>query len=198
MTSLSKGKQPAKSKTGRASAKSTGTVASEVAEVDYTRLQSISKLVQLKNVEMMGLSFVSHADPRSVRFEGASRSEFALNLIDARWHRRDQGTHFEIVLGYEVIGLLRSEGADEGLPLFRLAASWVVTYSLPETFQRPDNHEEAAADFVVANGQVNVFPFLRQLVVETTAKAGWPPLFLPVFRIPKSRRKGLVRNAPAW
>jgi hypothetical protein len=49
-----------------------------------------------------------------------------------------------------------------------------------------------------AHVQINVFPFLRQLVIDVTAKAGWMPLLLPVFKIPRYRPRDLVRNAWAW
>jgi Preprotein translocase subunit SecB len=167
-------------------------------EIDYSRLTSISGVIQLKDISLIGTSFRSMLDPRKVAADpSAHGSEFLIKNSDARWWR--DGTLFEVVLGYDIAAALRrDDGHPNGRLLFQLNVTWIVTYSLPKDFRRPKNHEDVAADFVFANAQINVFPFLRQLVIDVTAKAGWMPLLLPVFRAPKHRPLNLVRNAPAW
>lgn len=167
-----------------------------VVDIDYTRLQEITRHVQLGDITLIGFNFMSQADPRRVRELAEAMPEYELHVIDARWFRQD--THFEVTLGYELVASLPAPGETQEAPLFRLRCGWLITYSLPADFKRPENHEEAAADFVFANGQINVFPFLRQLVLDTTAKGSWPPLMLPVFKIPRNRPAKLVRNVAAF
>lgn len=175
-----------------------GPASNDLVTIDYARLKVISGVVQLQDVSLIGANLRSFIDPRKIQADApANGPEFFIGINDARWWR--EGTLLEIVLGYDVMAALRREADQpDGPRLFQLGATWVVTYELPKTFHRPDNHDEIAADFVIANGQVNVFPFLRQLVVDLTAKAGWLPLILPVFRVPRQRPRGVVRNAPAW
>lgn len=188
----SKGK-PSKKTTTKAS----NLIEGDVVDVDYGRLQTLSKFVHLKDVELARLSFESQLAPAHLLNEQEGQSEFSLNVSEARWFRSDE--LFEVALCYDLLASFsRGKKAKERTSLFFIKAYWVASYSLPTTFERPQNHEEAAADFVMANGQVNIFPFLRQLVVDMTAKAGWAPLWLPVFRVPKSRPRSLVKNLPVW
>lgn len=178
-------------------AKKTNASGVEMVEIDYGRLQLISKFVSLSNVELGSVSFESKVPPKLLRNEELGQSEFALGIEDACWFRKD--SLFEIALSYGLAGSYHFDDVDrESLSLFYLRTCWVASYELPADFERPSSHEEVAADFVFANGQVNIFPYLRQLVVDITAKAGWPPLCLPVFRVPKSRPRLLARNSPVW
>lgn len=181
---------------------------SDLIAIDYRRLQSIARCVQLESIVLLGVNFESYVDPRSPQDDALSNRKFVLKIVDARWYH--YGALFEAAIGYELLTTLERKDENNRFPaefvalgapadaLFRLTATWVATYTLPQDFQWPEDHEEVAADFVIANGQLNMFPFLRRLVVDVTAEGGWSSSLLPVFRVPKHRTRGLVRNLSAW
>ena len=168
--------------------------ATDLVAIDYDRLRQVSSVVQFANVAVVEmayrtLSFKRDADPpvrRAARFD--------CNVVDARWHL--VGATFHVGLGYQVDTEIKTETGPS--PLFRLTARWILTYALPENFRVPDPADEIMADFVAANAQVNVFPYLRELVTDLSAKAGWLPLVLPVFRAPAKRHRDLVRRTDVW
>ena len=66
-----------------------------------------------------------------------------------------------------------------------LSCHWRVSYRVSESFEPAA--AKAMADFAVVNGQLNAFPYVRQFVQDIVGRSGWPPLVLPVYRIPKQR-----------
>ena len=187
-----KTKNPAKAKASLAQALA---VAGDSVEIDYDRLRSVSKVVQLNDVLLAEGAFASHLDPRQLdAMQPTAAPEYQLNLVDGRWWR--DGQHFDVALGYRVLATIRSEKATT--PLFEIRARWFVSYSLPEGFEPSAEADEVFADFVAANGQVNAFPYLRQFVGDLSGRAGWPPLVLAVLRAPAKRPRGLIRKAPPW
>jgi hypothetical protein len=164
-------------------------------EINYARMRMVSKVVQLDEVILGDAGLVSRIDPRRMdTLKATTPPEYQVKLVDARWWR--DGQQFDVGLGYLVQASVRSQSALH--ELFEVRSRWVVSYTLPEDFALPADGDEILADFVAANGQINVFPYLRQLVNDLSARGGWPPLVLAVFKVPAKRPHGLIRNAPAW
>jgi hypothetical protein len=169
--------------------------ASESIEIDYDRLRNVSKVVQLNDVLLVEGGFVSLLDPRQLdTTQPTAAPEYQLSLVDGQWWR--DGQRFDVGLGYRVFAAISSEKGT--IPLFEIRARWFVSYSLPDSFEPPAEVDESFADFVAANGQVNAFPYLRQLVSDLSGRAGWPPLVLAVLRAPAKRPRGLIRKARPW
>jgi hypothetical protein len=78
--------------------------------------------------------------------------------------------------GFTAIQPLRLEGHGGGESILVLELEIAVDYdsAMPIT-------EELFAVFGRVNLPVNARPFLREIVANLTARAGWPPLFLPAF-----------------
>jgi hypothetical protein len=165
----------------------------DLVDIDYERLKSISRLVQLEDIVLAESGWRSAVSHRAVA--GApGTSEYVMSITDVTWWSSDD--KLEISLLYRLSGFLRQD--DEPFELFELVARWVASYGLSSPFTPSDDFDAAMRDFVVANGQVNVFPYHRQYVQDATVRAGWPPLVLPTFRVPGRRPRHLGRRAPAW
>jgi len=165
-------------------------------QIDYSRLSKVTKVLRLDGIDMLDMSFRSFVDPRSLAaMPEGSETAVSQGVVEARWHR--DGALLDVVLGFRVVAHLRVPGAPGHQDLFAIQARLLISYALPEGFAIDDHEAEVMADLVMANGQINSFPYFRQLVVDHTSRAGWPPLTLDVFRAPASRLANIVRNAPA-
>lgn len=164
-------------------------------EIDYERLKSLTKLIQLSGIVLVDGGIQSNVDPRLFAGSDGGPKGYTLSLGDARWWI--EGNALDVLLGYRVTGQATRSG--EKLDLFTVGARFLVSYALPEDTAVPlENRDNLLADLVAANGQINAFPYLRQFVTDATARAGWPPLVLNVFKVPARRPRGLVRMARPW
>ncbi len=166
----------------------------EAVDIDYVRIKQISGVVQLSNIVLADVAYTTLGFQQALAAHVKDEAKYDVNVVDARWNRN--GSAFDVSLGYSIDTQIVHDG--NAVPLFRLRARWVLSYVLPDDFQEPEQAAEAISDFVWANGQVNVFPYLRELVNDVTAKAGWLPLVLPVFRAPARRPRDGVRMMDAW
>jgi hypothetical protein len=144
-------------------------------EIDYEQLKSLTKVIQLNGISLVDGGIHSNVDPRGIVGADVGPKGYALSLGDAKWWL--DGSALDVVLGYRVTGTATRDS--EKIDLFTVGARFLVSYSLPE-------------------GQINAFPYLRQFVNDLTARAGWPPLVLSVFKAPARRPRGLVRMAKVW
>jgi hypothetical protein len=164
-------------------------------EIDYEQLKSLTKVIQLNGISLVDGGIHSNVDPRGIVGADVGPKGYALSLGDAKWWL--DGSALDVVLGYRVTGTATRDS--EKIDLFTVGARFLVSYSLPEGTVVPlDNRDNLLADLVAANGQINAFPYLRQFVNDLTARAGWPPLVLSVFKAPARRPRGLVRMAKVW
>lgn len=159
-------------------------------EIDYARLKERTGSFQLDNIVLMDSSYESHSDPRTLA-DTTGPSEFTVGITEARWSRYE--THVDVVLAYEIKALRRTPA--EARDLFAVNARFLATYFVPGG--TPHLEVEVMADWVIANGQINVFPYLRQLVADLSTRGGWPTLVLRVHRAPKSRPRDLVQRTDA-
>ena len=163
-------------------------------DIDYEQLKSLTRLIQLTGITLVDGGINSHLDPRTLA-SNAGEKGYALTLGDARWWV--DGATLDVLLGYRVTGTVTLDG--QRTDLFTVAGRFLVNYVFPDGTSVPhDNRDNLLADLVAANGQINVFPYLRQLVSDLTARAGWPPLVLNVLKAPARRPRGLVRMAKVW
>lgn len=163
-------------------------------EINYEQLKSVTKLIQLNAINLIDGGMRSEVDPRAAESLGGEKS-YTLLLGDARWWI--DGTSVDVLLGYRVTGTASIDG--KKVDLFTITARFLASYVLPEGATIPsENRDNLLADLVAANGQINVFPYLRQFVNDLTARAGWPPLVLRVLKAPAHRPQGLVRMGRAW
>jgi hypothetical protein len=175
-------------------AKST-TEEDERVEIDYEQLKTLTRVIQLNGIFLVDGGIHSHVDPRMVVGADGGPKGYVLNLGDARWWL--DNIALDVVLGYRVTGTATREVGK--IELFTVNARFLVSYSLSEGTVIPlDNKDNLMADLVAANGQINVFPYLRQFVNDVTVRAGWPSLVLSVFKAPARRPRALVRMAKAW
>lgn len=169
--------------------------ADERVEIDYEQLKSLTKLIQLHGITLVDGGITSHVDPRSLAEIDVEEKGYTLNLSDARWWL--DGTSLDVLLAYRVTANGTINGQESAL--FTVGARFLVTYALPEGTEVPvENRDNLLADLVAANGQINAFPYLRQLVNDLTARSGWPPLVLNVLKAPARRPRGLIRMAKVW
>jgi hypothetical protein len=157
--------------------------------IDYERVKSVSGVVRLKDVLLNHSHW--HSMTRAPRLEiEPTTMAFNFALADATWDFVPELKLLEIQLEYRLVAFAKVDGKrNDGneVPLFQLECDWDVAFELPEGFSPSD--VDALADFTVANGQLNAFPYVRQYVQDVTSRAGWPPLVLPTFRIPAKRPK---------
>jgi hypothetical protein len=159
--------------------------------IDYERVKSVSGVVRLKDVLLNHSHWRSMTRAPRLEVEPTSMT-FNFALADATWDFVPEINLLEIQLEYRLVAFARVDGKrNEGneIPLFQLECDWDVAFEVPERFSPSDM--DALADFAVANGQLNAFPYVRQYVQDMTSRAGWPPLVLPTFRIPAKRPKPL-------
>lgn len=168
----------------------TTTAANETVSIDYQLLQTVSKEVQLRDILLGDVAFTSIADPKSLRSKDAPKISFSLELVAGTWWNDQQ--KLDVRLSYLLVAHVDGQTRQE---LFRMQISWIARYELKVAY---DGAVSAMEDFVEANVQINVFPYLRQIVNDVSARAGWPPLLLPVFRVPAKRPVGRVQKLPVW
>lgn len=167
----------------------------ERVEIDYEQLKTLTRVIQLNGIFLLDGGIHSHVDHRAIAGTDGGPKGYVLSLGDARWWLDNSA--LDVVLGYRVTGTATREVGK--IELFTVSARFLVSYSIPEGAVVPlDNKDNILADFVAANGQINAFPYLRQFVNDVTARAGWPPLVLSVFKAPARRPRALVRMAKAW
>lgn len=156
--------------------------------IDYERVKTISGVVRLKDVLLTHSHW--HSATRAPRLEvEPTTMAFNFALADATWEFVPELKLLEIRLEYRLAAFAKVAEKNDGqeVPLFQLECDWDAIFAVPDDFT-PSN-AEALADFAVANGQLNAFPYVRQFVQDVTGRAGWPPLVLPTFRIPVKRPK---------
>ena len=162
----------------------------EMVTIDYERVKVVSTVVRLKDVLLAHSHWHSVEKPTRLEADPTAMS-FNFGLIEATWDFFAASRTLEIQLKFRLAAFAKVDGSDDRntVPLFQLECDWDVAFEIPESFEPSD--VGALADFAVANGQLNAFPYVRQYVQDVTGRAGWPPLVLPTFRIPKKRPKAL-------
>jgi len=157
--------------------------------IDYERVKQVSSVVRLKDVLLSHSHWQSATKVPRLAVEPSSMT-FTFFLADATWDF-DATKLLEIQLEYRLAAFAKIDGRKYGtdLPLFQLECEWDVVFEVPKEFSPLE--AEVMADFAVANGQLNAFPYVRQYVQDVTSRAGWPPLVLPTFRIPAKRSEPL-------
>lgn len=158
--------------------------------IDYDRIKTISGVVRLKDVLLTNCHW--NSTTRVQRLEvAAPNMAFHFALFDATWEFVPELQQLEIGLEYRLAAFASTTERSNGqeIPLFQLECNWDVIFAVPEDFT--PSGAGVLADFSVANGQLNAFPYVRQFVQDVTGRAGWPPLVLPTFRIPVKRPKSL-------
>lgn len=156
--------------------------------IDYDRLKTVSGVVRLKDVLLVHSHWNSLARTPRMEVEPAGMA-FKFALASATWDFLPELKQLEIELEYRLIAFARldvtKDNESKDVQLFSLECEWSVVFSVPEDFLPTDLM--ALADFSVANGQLNAFPYVRQYVQDVTSRGGWPPLVLPTFRAPANR-----------
>lgn len=162
----------------------------EMVAIDYNRLRTITSVIQLDTINLIDSMMTSFLDARFLD-TGQATLEYSVQLADAAWARKDQ--QVDVVVGYQVTAHIRDD--DKPKELFSVTARFLVGYRVPDGFKLdPATGADVMADLVIANGQMNAFPYVRQLIADQTARAGWPPLQLDVLRAPAKRRRNFVRE----
>lgn len=164
----------------------------EMIPIDYERVKVVSTVVRLKDVLLSHSHWHSKAKATNLALEPTAMA-FTFALVEATWAFASATKTLEIQLEFSLaafakVGRSKEDNAND-VPLFQLDCDWDVVFEVPDEFAPSDT--SALADFAVANGQLNAFPYVRQYVQDVTGRAGWPPLVLPTFRIPKKRPKAL-------
>ena len=124
---------------------------------------------------------VSCANLQAVRF-----TKFGLTLkpstegkeLDVYTSSKAAGEHSEggMLLTFD----LRLQGKADEAVVLDIAARVVLEYALPA------NTIPSSTDmklFARANGMLNVWPYWREFIQNSTLRAGLPPLTLPLFRV---------------
>ena len=163
----------------------------KLVDIDYGRLRGVTASIELDAITLVRSHFASAANPR-VFDEDNGQSEYSLGITDARWFV--EPGRLELLLEYSVRAIHR-RASGEHVDLFDAVSAFVAAYALPADFVADD---EVMADFVLANGQINVFPYVRHQMADQSSKAGWRTLVLKVLRVPARRPVGLVKHLPPW
>jgi hypothetical protein len=162
----------------------------EMVAIDYNRLRTLTSVIHLDTINLIESAMTSFLDAR--RLDGSKAMlDYGVQLADAAWAR--QGSQLDAYVAYVISARMRDDSKTK--ELFRVTARFLVGYRVPEDLLLDAfTSSDVMADFVVANGQINAFPYVRQLVADQTARAGWPPLQLDVLRAPAKRRRDFVRE----
>jgi hypothetical protein len=158
--------------------------------INYERLRSISGAVQLRDVLLTHTHLQSFIVATKLSMNPEAMM-YMFELTDATWDLDREKNILEIQLKYKLHAAVGTQkGQQEPAPLFHLQCEWSVIFGVSEEID-PETSEDVMADFAVANGQLNAFPYVRQYVQDVTGRAGWPPLVLPTFRIPSKRKESI-------
>lgn len=71
-------------------------------------------------------------------------------------------------------------------------ATYELHYRLPPDFEGSD---EALTAFAETNGVFNAWPYFREFVQNSLTRMGLPPIFLPLFRVPRTESSESSRDA---
>lgn len=155
-------------------------------EIDYGAITLLSRAVQLRDVVLDSVSF-ERLDSMP---EGVLRLNYSHRAINLFYRLNPETARLDISIEYHLRGS-RMAG-DEQIDLFASTYRWSVHYVLTGAVNEVT--DSVASDFSYANAQLNAYPYVRAFVTDLTARAGLPPLVLPVFRAPKRRPAEVVRG----
>ena len=161
-------------------------------QIDYDNLRAIAGSVQLDDIRLLDCRFSALIEPDGLDAE--ETLSFVRTLRGARWSLVMDGKALVTSLAFRVRGQAQKR-TDVGhsataRDVFVLESSWKCRYHFLR--EVPFGDLDLLDDFAFANGQLNVFPYFRQLVSDITARSGWPAVILPVFRAPSRRPWGSV------
>lgn len=166
----------------------------DVTKIDFERLRSLSRRVQLRDVALVAASFqcLQHSNnfPRDVQ------KSFLFRLAEAQWEWSADTGMASVILVFNINARVAEEkkGQLTETEVFQQQCVWNALYSIrvDDDFEIDD---DVMADFCFANGQLNVYPYVRQFVQDLTGRAGWPALVMPVLTVPSTRPVGVVHRA---
>jgi hypothetical protein len=166
----------------------------EFRQIDYGHLKVLAAAVQLDDIRLLDCQFSAILEP-----DGLSPDEtlsFVRHTRGTRWSIGEDGRVLTTKLTFRVRGQAqRRNETGQALTtrdVFLLESSWKARYHFLKEVDL--NNHELVEDFAFTNGQLNVFPYFRQLVSDLTSRSGWPTVVLPVFRAPSRRPVDSVKR----
>jgi hypothetical protein len=139
----------------------------------------VASVVHLDNVRLRAINALTNIVDSQVRPANLSMQYGA--ALDRR--NAEQRT-FTLAVDF-VVTIRATDGAPDADPDVFLKAAFELEYKLPETVEPSDDDITA---FATTNGVYNAWPYLRELVQNTTIRMGLPAAVIPLYR-PRSLQK---------
>jgi hypothetical protein len=145
--------------------------------------QIVARRVELDRVDMIGGSFALKVQledlPNGLRIDHVNTSQrytFSVekNVLSVFVHYACNGNNLEV-----------SKQAEQSAPAFEVDATFMLRYHLIVTPPPEDKRDEFFLGFAKVNGVFNSWPYLREFVQSSAARAGIGSVTLPVFRVPQ-------------
>lgn len=137
----------------------------EERKVDFAAVARIARRVDLRNIRLVDMSAKLLSEDLAQESLSASTDVSSGHDLKAGVLSVDCQYSFDVASG--------------GKPVAQVNATYRILYEV----KGPEQAAEAdLSEFAFANGTYHSWPFLRQLVFDFTARIGFAPYTLPVFR----------------
>ncbi len=145
-----------------------------ISKSQFDQAKDLMGCVELKHIFFSSFSFESSM-PRDGKIDGkielSSSGKASAKIVS---------DSLEATFDFLIKGIVSTR------PVMEVRARISAIYSVPEAHRFSNEQAEAFAE---SNGRLNVWPYWREFVQSATARAGFPPLTLPPFRVmPKASK----------
>ena len=118
-------------------------------------------MVELKGYKVNSISFENKV-ANGVQLKLQNQVKYNVNYIDAE---------------NKCIGILNFKVSDKDMQPFEIKIEMVGEFSFGESDEKPDIH---------VNSFDQIFPFLRQIISNTTTMCGMPGLMIPIMKLDRN------------
>lgn len=118
-------------------------------------------MVELKGYKVNSISFENKV-ANGIQLKLQNQVKYNVNYIDAE---------------NKCVGILNFKVSDTDMQPFEIRIEMIGEFSFDSTDEKPDIH---------INSFDQIFPFLRQIISNTTTMCGMPGLMIPIIRLERS------------
>jgi len=130
--------------------------------------KNLIKSVELTNIELTECKFKKYKNPEE---------ELRIELITNNASRKFSKKNKELLVNYKFEFFIFETKSDKEKKVFELKGTFAISYSLEKKFEK-----EIIDIFINKNINLNVLPFVRELIHSILPKSGFPPFTIPLFK----------------
>lgn len=139
----------------------------------------VARNIELDNISMIEGGFSLRPQP-----EPASALSAATIEMNAGYEFREPEDVITVRVSFSVRFKPDAVGMDDG-SVFSASAIFLLRYRLTVAPPPIELRERLFRGFAWVNGGYNAWPYLREFIQSSAARAGFLPVTLPVFRVPR-------------